>query len=308
MNDELKLRSKDIKSQMGELEDTIRAQKEFILDQNSKLEQQNMDMKQLHADVEFLKQAKVTPTDQKAFFKQSSKFDLRNKTLKERQAILKGVLANKGTRIKLVERKKLNTLDDLVDVKSKNLIFKRESDSYYPTGANTTQWLKVNNPTLKPKVNAENKIHQTIETLSLVAQLKRDGRIISGTAIREGYHNGKFYPFRELERAFESLKEKELRFGHQENLPVGMVINVWLDYKTKSIEFQARIDNELMSTQVAMGDYDSVSVGLWLEELPARNVLSAPTVINIDFTELSIVMKGACTGAKIKHVEDIPEE
>jgi len=36
--------------------------------------------------------------------------------------------------------------------------------------------------------------------------------------------------------------------------------------------------------------------------------MSAPTVCNISFTELSIVRKGACAGAKIKHVEELPDE
>ena len=131
-----------------------------------------------------------------------------------------------------------------------------------------------------------------------------DEFVIKGTAINETTtHNGHKYIAEELEKAGTGLIGRPLLIDHDNSVEaiVGRVKDSIFNHDTKSIQFEAKINNTEQGKHVQQlikaGDLSTVSIGAFAEDLVKEEDSDVFIAKGLTFAELSLVAIPADEGA-----------
>ncbi|MBW1975923.1 MAG: ChaB family protein [Deltaproteobacteria bacterium] len=130
---------------------------------------------------------------------------------------------------------------------------------------------------------------------------------ISGIALAEGTYHGKYYPNEILPEIAKQLVGKPLKMAHGKKPKdvVGRVTGTKYDAGLRQVGFRAKVFDELAKKLIEEELYADVSIGVWIDKF--NDVFHGWTAANPEVDELSILEKGECPQAKIKHKEYLHE-
>lgn len=115
-------------------------------------------------------------------------------------------------------------------------------------------------------------------------------------ALKEGRHNGVFYPAEELKKSYKSLKGKKLTLRHGGE-DVGKVTDVWYDESNKQIECEGIIENEEVARKVHKNEITGISVEVEVDY--ETNIQHGLTAKDLFFLAISFVSRPACDECRV---------
>ena len=126
---------------------------------------------------------------------------------------------------------------------------------------------------------------------------------ISGVALGEGTFHGKYYSEDILPEIAKQLVGKPLRLAHKKGPKdiVGKITTTAYDSGLRQVKFKAKVFDAFARKLIEEELYEDVSIGVWVNKF--NDVFHGWTATDPEVDELSILEKGECPEAKIKHKE-----
>lgn len=127
----------------------------------------------------------------------------------------------------------------------------------------------------------------------LVCELTEEAIVISGVALKEGTYKGTTFKGEHLKKGASTLRGCPVKINHIEGEVFGVVTNAWYDEMKRAVLFEARIENEYISSLLKDGSIKAVSVGVMFNRTE-DNVAK-----DLEFVELSLTSEPACKSCVI---------